>query len=363
MPAPKVTVENPVTQEIQPYYDFTGNTAAIESVDIRARVTGFLQEIHFGDGDMVNKGDVLFTIEPDIFEAHVAQAKAMLAANEAELELAEADLKRVEMAVKTGAVSEQEVDIKRAERNVAKATVAKALASLDQAKLDLSYTQVISPITGRISRSFIDSGNLVGPGENSLLTRVVRLDKMYVYSNISERLLIDILKKYGENAEERRTEIPKLYISLAGEDEFSHEGEVDFVDNTLDPQTGTVQVRGVVPNTNDLLFPGMFVRMRIPSRRQINAILVKEIAIGTDLGGKYVLVVDNTNMVHRRYIEPGQLYGDLRVVKASEDSDKGIKPNEQYIVRGQQRARPGRPVTPKTDDTAVTEEPAQDNKN
>ncbi|MHC4553395.1 MAG: efflux RND transporter periplasmic adaptor subunit, partial [Planctomycetota bacterium] len=179
----------------------------------------------------------------------------------------------------------------------------------------------------------------------------------------SERLLIDILKKYGENAEERRTEIPKLYISLAGEDEFSHEGEVDFVDNTLDPQTGTVQVRGVVPNTNDLLFPGMFVRMRIPSRRQINAILVKEIAIGTDLGGKYVLVVDNTNMVHRRYIEPGQLYGDLRVVKASEDSDKGIKPNEQYIVRGQQRARPGRPVTPKTDDTAVTEEPAQDNKN
>lgn len=359
--APEVTVETPVSQKIRPYYDFTGNTQAFESVDIRARVQGFLQKVHFADGDNVEKGQVLFTIEPDMFEANVAQTEATLEANKAELERAQADLARVEMAVKSGAVSEQEVDLKRAERNVAKAAVAKAEATLDEAKLNLSYTQVTSPISGQVSRTFVDVGNLVGPGENALLTRVVNAEPIYVYSNISERLLIEILKKLGDTEKEREEVDIKLSVSLAGEEGFPHEGIMDFVDNTLDADTGTVQFRGVLPNDRQLLFPGMFVRIRVPGIRETDALLVKEIAIGTDLGGKYVLVVDEKNMVQRRYIDTGQLYGDLRIVNESTEPGKGIKAGERYIVQGLQRARPGRPVTVKGDAQAATAQmPAQE---
>lgn len=359
--APEVTVETPVSQKIRPYYDFTGNTQAFESVDIRARVQGFLQKVHFADGDNVEKGQVLFTIEPDMFEANVAQTEATLEANKAELERAQADLARVEMAVKSGAVSEQEVDLKRAERNVAKAAVAKAEATLDEAKLNLSYTQVTSPISGQVSRTFVDVGNLVGPGENALLTRVVNAEPIYVYSNISERLLIEILKKLGDTEKEREEVDIKLSVSLAGEEGFPHEGIMDFVDNTLDADTGTVQFRGVLPNDRQLLFPGMFVRIRVPGIRETDALLVKEIAIGTDLGGKYVLVVDEKNMVQRRYIDTGQLYGDLRMVNESTEPGKGIKAGERYIVQGLQRARPGRPVTVKGDAQAATAQmPAQE---
>lgn len=351
---PEVTVEEPVSQKVQKFYDFTGNTKAVESVNIRARVQGFLEEVHFVDGDDVKKGDVLFTIEQDVFIANVAQAEAVLASNKAERERAEADLARVEKAVKSGAVSEQEVDLKRAERNIAKAAVAKAEASLDETKLQLSYTKVTSPITGRISRTFVDVGNLVGSGEQTLLTRVVRFDPMYAYSNISETLLIDILKKLGNTDQKRRDVDIKLFVSLAGEEGFPHEGKLDFFDNTLDPETGTVQIRGELPNKERLLYPGMFVRIRVPAQKETDALLVKEIAIGTDLGGKYILLVNNENIVERRYITPGQLYDDLRVI------EDGIKAGERYIVNGLQRARPGRPVTIKTEQTPAVKTSAQD---
>ncbi len=346
--APEVTVELPVTKQVYPFFDFTGNTAAFEEVDIRARVTGFLEEIHFKDGDDVKEGDVLFTIEQDVFKATVAQAEAVLEANKAELERAGADLARVEKAVKTGAVSEQEVDLKRAERNVAKAAVAKAEASLDQANLQLSYTKVTSPISGRVSRTLVDPGNLVGPGETTLLTRVVNLDPMYVYSNISERLLVDILQRVKEKTGQENKDNVEIFVGLVGDEGYPHKGKLNFFDNILDQETGTVQIRGVLPNDSGLLYPGMFVRMRIPQKKPVDAILVKEIAIGTDLGGKFLLVVDDQNMVQRRYIETGQQFDDLRVVKDSTDPNKGMKANDRYIVKGLQRARPGRPVTPKT---------------
>ncbi|MCP4261731.1 MAG: efflux RND transporter periplasmic adaptor subunit [Planctomycetes bacterium] len=341
---PEVTVEEPVTREVRRYHDFTGNTEAIESVDIRARVQGFLEEIHFKDGDDVKEGDVLFTIEQDAFNASVAQSEAVLESKKAQLERAEADLARVEKVVDSGAVSEQEVDLKRADRNVAKAAVAQAKASLDETKLQLSYTIVKSPVTGRISRTFVDAGNLVGQGDQVLLTRVVRFDPMYVYSNISERLLIEFLKKTGDSGRQRRTENVKLFVSLADEENFPHEGVLNFIDNTLDAETGTVQIRGELPNKERLLYPGMFVRIRVPSLEETEALLVKEVAIGTDLGGKYVLVLKDQNIVERRYIKTGLLFDDMRVV------EDGIKAGEPYIVNGLQRARPGRPVTPKKSD-------------
>jgi len=357
---PEVTVTTPVQQNVRRYYDITGNTEAIQSVDILARVEGFLEKIHFEDAADVKEGDVLFTIEQDVFKANVDQAQAVLQSALAERERAEADLKRVEKAVGSGAVSEQEVDLKRADRDIAVAAVSKAEAALEQAGLQLSYTTVTSPVTGRVSRSFVDEGNLVSPVQNTLLTRVVAFDPMYVYFNVSEAFLSRFLKKSGETDEQRRETGAKMLIGLSDEEGFPHEGTINFIDNRLDETTGTIQVRGTVPNKNRLLYPGMFVRIRIPALEETEAMLVEEKAIGTDLGGKFLLVVDETNVVSRRYVILGQLYENMRVIEAfREDTNTGLKPTEHYIYKGIQRARPGMPVTPKeaSDTEDETQEP------
>ncbi|MHC5155847.1 MAG: efflux RND transporter periplasmic adaptor subunit [Planctomycetota bacterium] len=341
-PAPDVTVAQPLQKNVRRYYDLTGNTESVESVDILARVEGFLEKVHFEDGDDVKKGDVLFTIEQDVFKANVEQAQAVLQSTIAERHRAQADLARVEKAVVSGAVSEQEVDLKRAERDIAVASVAKAEAALKQAELQLSYTTVTSPVTGRISRHYVDEGNLVGSGEKTLLTRVVRFNPIYAYSNISEALLSQILKKSGQTDDDRRKLNAKLFVGLADEEGYPHEGILNFIDNQLDATTGTVQIRGTVPNENRLLYPGMFIRIRIPSLTETPSLLVHEKAIGTDLGGKFVLVVgEEDNVVERRYVKLGQLYDDRRVI------EDGLDASDRYIYKGVQRARPGLPVTPK----------------
>ena len=349
--APEVTVAQPLEKNVRQYYDLTGNIESVESVDILARVEGFLEEVHFEDGQDVKEGDVLFTIEQDVFEANVEQAQAMLQSAIAERHRAQADLERVEKAVVSGAVSEQEVDLKRAERDIAVASVAQAEAALKQAELQLSYTTVSSPVTGRVSRRFVDVGNLVSPGQNTLLTRVVAFDPVYVYSNLSETLLSQMLKKLGKTSQERRKADAKLFIGLADEEGYPHEGVINFIDNRLDATTGTVQIRGTVPNENRLLYPGMFIRIRIPSILETQSLLVYEKAIGTDLGGKFVLVVGDDNVVERRYVTLGQLYQDMRVV------EKGIEATERYISKGIQRARPGMPVTAKEESETEEQEP------
>ncbi len=352
---PEVTVAQPLQKNIRRFYDLTGNTEAVEAVDIRARVEGFLEKVHFEDGADVKKGDILFTIEQDVFIADVAQAKAVQESAIAERHRAQADLDRVEMAVKSGAVSEQEVDLKRAERDIAVASVAKAEALLTQAELQLSYTTVTSPVTGRISRRFVDAGNLVGSGEKTLLTRVVRFNPIDVYSNISETLLSQILKKSGQTDQERRDVNATLHVGLADEDGYPHEGVLNFIDNRLDATTGTVQIRGTVPNEKRLLYPGMFVRLRIPALKETASLLVHEKAIGTDLGGKFVLVVsEKDNVVERRYVTLGLLYEDMRVI------EKGLEATDRYIYKGIQRARPGLPVTPKGE--SETQEQESDSK-
>ena len=351
-PGPEVTVARPQQESVRRYYDLTGNTESLESVDILARVEGFLEEVHFEDGQDVKEGDVLFTIEQDAFKANVEQAEAILQSTIAERHRAQADLERVEKAVVSGAVSEQEVDLKRAERDIAVASVAQAEAALKQAELQLSYTTVTSPVTGRVSRRFVDVGNLVSPGQNTLLTRVVAFDPMYVYSNISETLLSQMLKKSGQTDQERRKVNAKLFVGLADEDGYPHEGVINFIDNRLDATTGTAQIRGTVPNEKRLLYPGMFVRIRIPSIEETPSLLVYEKAIGTDLGGKFVLVVGGEdNVVERRYVKLGQLYENMRVV------EKGLEATDRYIYKGIQRARPGMPVTPKEESETEEQDP------
>ena len=340
-PAPEVSVANPLQKNVRRYYDMTGNTESVEAVDILARVEGFLEKVHFEDGQDVKKGDALFTIEQDVFKANVEQAEALLQSSIAERHRAQADLERVEKAVVSGAVSKQEVDLKQADRDIAVASVANAEAVLKQAELQLSYTTVTSPVTGRVSRRFVDVGNLVSPTQNTLLTRVVSFDPMYVYFNISERLLSQILRKSGQTDEERRNSNAKMMIGLSGERDFPYEGTIDFIDNRVDETTGTVQLRGEVPNKNRFLYPGMFVRIRIPSRQETPSLLVHEKAIGTDLGGKYIWTVDEDNVVGRSYVTPGLLYDDMRVIT------EGLEATDRYIYKGIQRARPGMPETPK----------------
>ncbi len=198
-----------------------------------------------------------------------------------------------------------------------------------------------SPIAGRTGRHLVDVGNLVGAGERTLLTTVVQMNPMYVYFNVSERLLLERLT--DRSVDERRNPNATFTVGLPHEEGYPHEGKLDYIDNTVDTATGTLRVRGVVPNDQELLFPGAFVRIRLPAGIEENAVLVEESALGTDLGGKYVLVVGSDNIVEQRAVEIGALIDGRRVIR------KGLGPDERYIVKGLQRARPGLPVTPQTD--------------
>jgi multidrug efflux pump subunit AcrA (membrane-fusion protein) len=286
---------------------------ATESVDVRARVEGFLEQIHFKDSDDVNMGDLLFTIEQEPFEAGVAQANAQLESAQADLARTQADLNRVEEAVETGAVSEQEVDLRRAERDIATAAVSQARAALVDAELLLGYTKVTSPIDGRTSRQYVDVGNLVGSGEKTLLTRVVKLDPMHVYFDMSESLLLKFLKRAEETGRRRRQTDVKFHVALADEDDYVH--------------------------------------IRVKELEETPSLLIRESAIGTDLGGKFLLILGENNIIQRRYVQLGQLFGQMRAIR------EGIQPNESYVASGIQRARPGLPATPK-EEAAQNPEPS-----
>lgn len=344
-PPPEVTVASPVTRDVTNYAEFTGRTASIAAVNVRARVVGELQEMHFEPSGPVQEGDLLFVIEPEPYEAAVAAAQADIAQWESELLRARSDLSRVEQAIQTNAVSEQDVDQARADVQRAEANLAGAQAGLTTAEIELSYTQVRSPITGMVSRNFVDVGNLVGAGENTLLTTVVAIQPLYAYFDVSESVLLGILAESDSTiVDEPGTRAPApVFLGVDTEEGWPHEGVMDYIDNTVDTSTGTIQVRGTFANAQNRLFPGLFARLRIPVGVEESAVLVEETAIGTDLGGKFVLVVGAGDIVELRHVELGALEDDgLRVVRS------GLAANERYIINGLQRARPGLPVTPTT---------------
>jgi RND family efflux transporter MFP subunit len=340
---PEVTVATPEVRDVTLFQDFTGNTEAIESVEIRARVQGFLETVSFEPSSFVRKGQLLFTIEQEPYLAARDRAAAYLASAEAGLRRAESDLDRLEEAVKTNAVSEQEVTRARAERDQASAGLLEATAALTSAELQLGYTTVESPINGLVSRRLVDRGNLVGAGEATLLTTVRTINPIYAYFEMNERLLARILEmRSGYDPDDMRAD-PLPVSMTVPETGVRIDGEIDWFDNTVDAATGTIRVRGEFPNPDALVFPGFFVTVRIPGEDLAAAVLVEETAIGTDLGGRYVLVVGDDDIVERRYIEPGPLQEDqTRVVF------EGLEAGERYIVKGIQRARPGMPVTVKS---------------
>jgi RND family efflux transporter MFP subunit len=341
-PPPEVVVETPTQRDITVFQEFTGNTDAIESVEIRARVPGFLESQHFKAPSFVKEGDLLFIIEQEPYIAAKEQAEAEVSASEAFLRRAESDLERLEQAVKTNAVSQQEVTRAVAERDQARAGLLAAEARLDKAAIDLEYTTIESPINGLISRRLVDPGNLVGGTEATLLARVFNVDPIHVYFEVNEQLVAGMLEATaGMEGRERRTPADRTNVTVTL-DQVNRvfEGWIDYLDPAADPDTGTLQVRAVVPNPDARLLPGFFVRIRVPGRELPGALLAPETALSTDLGGRYLMLVDGEGLAQKRYIEPGQLEEDnMRVIL------EGIEPDERFISKGLQRARPGMPVT------------------
>jgi len=337
---PEVTVATPTQQDITVYQEFVGSTEAFKSVNIRARVQGFLDKMSFVPSSYVRKGELLFVIEPEPYEAQRDRAAAGLKAAEAGLRRAESDLDRLEQAVQTNAVSQQEVTRALAERDQASAAMLEAEAALTNAQIQLDYTTVEAPIDGLVSRNYVDIGNLVGAGEATLLTTVRQIDPIYAYFEVSERFIAQALEQRGGHQNPGTGEEMQATLLL---EETGHEieGRIDSLENTVDAATGTIRVRGVFPNSDNKIFPGFFVRVRLPGEFLEGALLVEETALGTDLGGRYLMIVGDDNVVERRYIEPGPLQKDKKRVILS-----GLEPGERYITVGLQRARPGMPVAP-----------------
>ena len=346
---PLVTIAEPVVSDVTREQVFIGETRPAQTAEVRARVRGFLKTIEFEVGADVKAGDVLFTIEKDEFQARVDQAAASLAVTEAEFGRAQADFERVETAAKSNAVSASEVGLRRAERDKAAANIEAARAALDEAELNLNYTDVRSPISGRVGRNLVDVGNLVGSGDATLLTTVVELDPLHVYFEISERTFTDFLREFSARAidDTADRERQPVQVALEGDEGFPHEGRIDFLENTAQSSTGTVQVRALVSNSDYLMYPGLFARVRVPGTVMSNAVLISEKAISADLGGKYVLTLGEQNIVERRYLELGPQQGELRVVES------GLEAGESYIIDGMIRARPGLPVKTQTVEQAA----------
>jgi RND family efflux transporter MFP subunit len=337
-----VDVATPTQRDVTVYKDFTGNTDAVESVEIRARVQGFLESFDFTPASYVDKGDLLFVIEQAPYIASKEQAAADVGASEAFVRRTESDLDRLEQAVKTNAVSQQEVSRATAERDQARSALLAAEARLDRAEIDLAYTEIHSPIGGLISRQFVDPGNLVGRNEATLLAAVFNVDPIYVYFEVNEQLVATVLQDFaGMKGRDRRSPEDRTTVAVTmSQVDKVFEGYIDYIDPAADPDTGTLQVRAVLPNSDGGLLPGFFVRIRVPGETFPGAVLVPETAISTDLGGRYLMLVDGEGLAQKRYIVPGQLEPDkLRVIL------EGLEPDERVIVRGLQRVRPGMPVT------------------
>lgn len=340
-PPPEVTVETPSREAVTNYLQFTGNTQAVSTVQLPARIEGYLVGIHFQDGADVKKGDLLFTIQPEQYRAQQQQAEAEVLTQEAALDHAETEFARYTKLFQQKAAPATQVDEWRFQRDSAKAALINAQAQLDLAKLNVSYTRVLAPFDGRMGRHLVDVGNLVGSGSDTVLAEINHIDPIYVYFTINELDLMRVKKlRQDNNAPDYRTTPIPAFIGLANEDGYPHEGRIDFTAITVDPSTGTLLVRAVVPNQNRYIVPGLFARIQMPSGRSASALLIPEEALGSDQLGRYVLVVTDKNIVERRGVKLGQLFGTRRVI------EEGLNGDERIIVNGLLRAIPGREVKP-----------------
>jgi multidrug efflux system membrane fusion protein len=334
---PKVTVSQPIAQKVVEWDEYTGRLEAVESVEVRARVSGYLESVHFEDGAMVKKGDLLFVIDPRPYQAELERAQAEHNRLGAKLELAINDFKRADALLKTKAISEEEFDTRSKAKREAEAAVEAAQAAVTAAKLNLDYTQIAAPIAGRIGRKLITEGNLVNGsvGQATLLTTIVSQDPIYCYVDADEQRVLKYqqLAVEGKRVSARHEKVP-CELALANEEGFPHKGVIDFVDNRLDPNTGTLRARGVFPNPDGLMTPGFFARLRVTGRGEYDALLVPDEALGTDQSQKFVYVVNPQNVVEYRVVKTGPLIDGLRVIT------QGLQAEDWVVVKGIQRVRP-----------------------
>jgi len=346
-PPPAVTVAQPVRKVVTDYLELTGNTQAIYTLQLVARVAGYLEKVLFQDGQMVKKGQPLFLIQQNTYQDTLRQTEAQILLQKAQLEYAEKQFIRYSNLLQQKATSQENVDNWRYQRDSAHANLKAAEAARDLAKLNLDYTEVTAPFDGRIDRRLVDPGNLVGASGNTVLAELNQINPIYVYFNISDA---DLARLMGEAhwtpGEVRKVEWP-TFAGLLNEKGYPHTGQLDFASISLTPTTGTLLMRGVFPNPDGKIMPGLYARVRVPVKKG-PALLVPQEAIGYDQRGSYVLIVNEQNVVQRFSVRTGTIVDHLQVI------EEGLTGKEWIVIKGIQKAIPGRQVTPEKQDSAAS---------
>ncbi|HDX4048259.1 TPA: efflux RND transporter periplasmic adaptor subunit [Enterobacter soli] len=344
-PAPAVSAADVVVKSISQWDSFNGRIEAVESVQLRPRVSGYIDKVNYTDGQEVKKGEVLFTIDDRTYRAALEQAQANLARAKTQASLAQSEANRTDKLVNTNVVSREEWEQRRSAATQAQADIRAAQAAVDAAQLNLDFTKVTAPIDGRASRALITSGNLVTAGDTaSVLTTLVSQKTVYVYFDVDESTYLHYqnLARSGQGASSNHMALP-VEIGLTGEDGYPHQGKVDFLDNQLTPSTGTIRMRALLDNAQRQFTPGLFARVRLPGSAEFKATLIDDKAVLTDQDRKYVYIVDKEGKAQRRDITPGRLADGLRIVRL------GLNPGDKVIVEGLQKVfMPGMPVNAKT---------------
>lgn len=336
MPPPGVTVSPPIQQEVQEWDEFTGRIDAAESVEIRPRVSGYIDKIHFKSGQMVKKGDLLVTIDPRPFQALLDRAEAEVQRAKTKVELSKKELDRADKLIAAKAISTEEADTKSMTFREANDALRSAEAAVKAAALDVEFASVKSPLDGRVSREMVTAGNYVSgvAGFTTLLTTVVKADPVYAYADVDESTFLRY-QRLGLLDKPTPAE-----MQLEGEKDYPHKGRIESFDNRISGTTGSILVRAEFENKDGSLRPGTFVRMRLPAGPKYNALLVTEEAIGTDQGRKFVLTVNKENMTEYKPVEIGPLIGDKRVIRS------GVTKDDSVVINGLAKVRPGMPVAP-----------------
>jgi RND family efflux transporter MFP subunit len=343
-----------VQRAITRYLDATGNTAPIKNVDLVARVQGVLQSINYQDGTFVKEGATLFTIEPDTYKLKLEQAQAAEAGAQASVKQAEADFKRQSDLVQRQAVSQATLDTSTSARDNAQANLQQAQANTKIAAVNYGYTNVVAPFDGIVTAHLISVGELVGAASPTQLATIVALDPIYVNFNVNEQDVLRIreeARRRGMTTSELR-QLP-IEVALQTDTGYPHKGKLDYVSPTINQSTGTLAVRGLLPNPDRILLPGFYVRVRVPFAEQASALLVPDIALGSDQAGRYVLVVNGENVVEQRKIRTGPLEGDLRVIES------GLKADDRVVTAGLLRTIPGQKVDPQLTRIEASPAPAK----
>ena len=349
--APQVSVAQVVVDRITEWDEFTGRLQAPQTVDLMPRVSGYVEQVLFDEGALVQQGDVLLSIDNKPFAAEVARLQAELLSAQSAAELAAAEYERAQRLLAQRAISVEMLDSRQARKKQTAAAVASVKAALARAELDLTYTRVSAPISGRVSYAMVTAGNYVTAGQTQL-TSLVSTDKMYAYFDVDEQTYLKYARLAGEGkrADTRDATANPVYLALADDTVFSHIGHIDFVDNRIDGKTGTIRLRASFANSDNQLMPGLYAKLRLAGSASYDGVLIDEKAVGTDLNNKFVLVVNQANQLEYRAIELGEKLDGLRIV------NKGLTAADRIVVNGLQRVRPSMQIEPKLVEMASSEQ-------